>query len=110
MKTFSSIRLGGARRRGFTLIELLVVISIIATLAALILPGIQSAREAARRTTCLNNIRNIGLAMHNFASGNGGRLPRLVGENTYQDASLTFNTTAEYGWPVALLPLSYNFV
>lgn len=104
MKTFSSIRLGGARRRGFTLIELLVVISIIATLAALILPGIQSAREAARRTTCLNNLRNIGIAMQNFASGNGSRLPRLVGENTYEDSTLV-PTTVNYGWPVALLPL-----
>src|SRR5690606_14155699 len=66
------------RRAGFTLIELLVVISIIATLAALILPGIQNAREAARRTQCLNNQRNIGLAMHNFASGNGGRFPFLA--------------------------------
>ncbi|MBB03557.1 MAG: DUF1559 domain-containing protein [Rubinisphaera brasiliensis] len=104
MKTFSSIRLGGARRRGFTLIELLVVISIIATLAALILPGIQSAREAARRTTCLNNLRNIGIAMQNFASGNGSRLPKLVGENSYVDGS----NTIQYGWPVALMPLLDN--
>lgn len=57
-----------ASRRGFTLIELLVVISIIATLAALILPGIQNAREAARRAECINNMRNIGMAMENFVS------------------------------------------
>ena len=65
------------RRAGFTLIELLVVISIIATLAALILPGVQNAREAARRTQCINNLRNIGLAVQNAASGTGS-LPYLT--------------------------------
>ena len=55
-------------RRGFTLIELLVVISIIATLMSLILPAIQNAREAGRRTQCLNNIRNVTVACLNFAS------------------------------------------
>jgi prepilin-type N-terminal cleavage/methylation domain-containing protein len=61
-------------RRGFTLIELLVVISIIATLAALILPAIQNARETARRTECLNHIRNLGVAATSFETGRG-RLP-----------------------------------
>ena len=106
MKTMSSLRLGTARRRGFTLIELLVVISIIATLAALILPGIQSAREAARRTTCLNNLRNIGLAMQNFSSQAAGKLPKLVGEDTFLNAAGTGSIS--YGWPVALLPLLDN--
>jgi prepilin-type N-terminal cleavage/methylation domain-containing protein len=51
-------------QRGFTLIELLVVIAIIAVLIALLLPAVQAAREAARRAQCVNNLKQIGLAMH----------------------------------------------
>jgi prepilin-type N-terminal cleavage/methylation domain-containing protein len=59
-----------ARQRGFTLIELLVVIAIIAVLIALLLPAVQAAREAARRAQCINNLKQFGIALHNYHSAN----------------------------------------
>ncbi len=77
------------RRRGFTLIELLVVIAIIAVLIALLLPAVQAAREAARRAQCMNNLKQLGLALANYESANncypsaviygfGGGMPGFV--------------------------------
>jgi prepilin-type N-terminal cleavage/methylation domain-containing protein len=65
-------------KHGFTLIELLVVIAIIAVLIALLLPAVQAAREAARRAQCVNNLKQIGLAMHNYESSNGSFPPGAV--------------------------------
>jgi prepilin-type N-terminal cleavage/methylation domain-containing protein/prepilin-type processing-associated H-X9-DG protein len=74
------------RRHGFTLIELLVVIAIIAVLIALLLPAVQAAREAARRAQCVNNLKQIGLAMHNYHSTNNV-FPMLGGMSLPADAS-----------------------
>ena len=78
-------------RRGFTLIELLVVIAIIAVLIALLLPAVQQAREAARRTQCKNNLKHIGLAMHNY-------------HDTYNSFPIGTNSCCWGTWMIAVMP------
>src|SRR3954452_8481348 len=81
--------------RGFTLIELLVVIAIIAVLIALLLPAVQAAREAARRAQCVNNLKQLGLGLHNYHSVNDGSPPGgLVG---YRVDTKAWNLNGTYG-------------
>ena len=93
------------QRRGFTLIELLVVISIIATLAALVLPAVQNARETARRTQCGSNLRNVGFAIQAYSTAHKGRVPRLTDANVLiSNGSSVGVGTYPASWVVSILP------
>jgi len=76
-------------RSGFTLIELLVVIAIIAVLIALLLPAVQAAREAARRAQCINNLKQIGLALGNYHDALGSYPSGYVTTSKYIDGEST---------------------
>ncbi|QDT66448.1 DUF1559 domain-containing protein [Calycomorphotria hydatis] len=90
-------------RRGFTLIELLVVIAIIAILIALLLPAVQQAREAARRSSCKNNLKQLGIALHNYHDTHKTLPPGYVDEQNSTGPAIADNQ-GHWAWSAMIMP------
>src|SRR5438105_3751859 len=86
----------GRARRAFTLVELLVVIAIIAVLIALLVPAVQKVREAANRTQCQNNLKQIGLALHNYQNANKAFPPAYIETSGISDRANWITLTLPY--------------
>ena len=95
---------GSRRRSAFTLVELLVVIAIIGTLVGLLLPAVQTAREAGRRSACINNSKQIALGVSNYDSVNKGFPRGIVGGTIADSAIIAGAGFSGYGTHVLLLP------